>query len=67
MSDRQVKPVPLAHQAEAALVRAALALFRALPPAAASRLGGGVARTIGPLLPGLESGGPQPAGGDAGT
>jgi Kdo2-lipid IVA lauroyltransferase/acyltransferase len=43
--------IPLAHKAEAALVRAALAIFRALPPAAASRLGGGVARAIGPLIP----------------
>ncbi|HTJ89239.1 MAG TPA: lauroyl acyltransferase [Acidocella sp.] len=51
MSAPEVKPVPLAHKAEAALVRAALAIFRALPPASASRLGGGVARTIGPLIP----------------
>jgi KDO2-lipid IV(A) lauroyltransferase len=51
MSAREMKKVPLAHKAEAALVRAALAIFRALPPATASRLGGGVARSIGPLIP----------------
>jgi Kdo2-lipid IVA lauroyltransferase/acyltransferase len=51
MSNRQVETVPLAHRAEAALVRAALSIFRALPPAMASRLGGGMARTIGPLIP----------------
>jgi KDO2-lipid IV(A) lauroyltransferase len=39
------------HRAEALLVRAVLALFRALPPAAASNLGGGVARVVGPLIP----------------
>jgi KDO2-lipid IV(A) lauroyltransferase len=42
--------VTLAHRAEAAAVRAALALFKALPPAAASDLAGAVARTIGPWL-----------------
>ena len=41
----------LAHRAEALLVRAVLGLFRRLPPATASKLGGGVARTIGPLIP----------------
>ena len=51
MSAPELKPVPLAHKAEAALVRAALALFRALPIATASRLSGGLAKTIGPLIP----------------
>jgi KDO2-lipid IV(A) lauroyltransferase len=41
----------LGHRLEALLVRAGLALFRALPPAAASNLGGGAARAIGPLIP----------------
>ena len=41
----------LAHRLEATLVRAALALVRALPVTAASDLGGAVARTLGPLLP----------------
>ena len=41
----------LAQRVEAALVRAALALVRALPAVAASDLGGAVARTLGPLLP----------------
>ncbi len=36
---------------EAALARAGLALLKALPPAAAARLAGGVASAIGPLLP----------------
>lgn len=36
---------------EYGLARSALALFRALPPAAASNLGGLIARSIGPLLP----------------
>lgn len=36
---------------EAALVRVALAVVRALPPVAASNLGGAVTRIIGPLLP----------------
>ncbi|MBV9537600.1 MAG: lauroyl acyltransferase, partial [Acidisphaera sp.] len=40
-----------AHQVEAAAVRAGLALIRALPPGAASNLGGTIARTIGPRLP----------------
>jgi Kdo2-lipid IVA lauroyltransferase/acyltransferase len=43
--------VPFAHKAEALLVRLCLGLFRMLPPAAASKLGGGVARAIGPLIP----------------
>jgi Kdo2-lipid IVA lauroyltransferase/acyltransferase len=51
MSDREMKTASLAHRAEAALVRAALGLFRSLPPATASRLGGGVAKAIGPLIP----------------
>jgi KDO2-lipid IV(A) lauroyltransferase len=51
MSDDDVKTASLGHKAEAALVRAALGLFRALPPATASRLGGGVAKAIGPLIP----------------
>jgi KDO2-lipid IV(A) lauroyltransferase len=51
MGNRQAEKVPLAHKAEAALVRAALAILRALPPATGSRLGGGVARAIGPLIP----------------
>jgi KDO2-lipid IV(A) lauroyltransferase len=48
------KPGPrprLGHRAEAWLVRAGLGLFRALPPAAASNLGGAVARAVGPLIP----------------
>lgn len=36
---------------EAAALKTVLALVRALPPIAASNLGGAVARTIGPLLP----------------
>jgi KDO2-lipid IV(A) lauroyltransferase len=36
---------------EAALLRAALAILRAVPPAASSDIGGAVARVIGPLLP----------------
>lgn len=43
--------VSFAHKAEALLVRLCLGLFRMLPPAAASKLGGGVARAIGPLIP----------------
>src|ERR1700741_1721224 len=43
--------VPFAHKAEALLVRLCLGLFRMLPPASASKLGGGVARAIGPLIP----------------
>jgi KDO2-lipid IV(A) lauroyltransferase len=42
---------PFAHKAEALLVRACLGLFRLLPPATASRLGGGVGRALGPLIP----------------
>ena len=41
----------LLQNLEAALVRGAFGLFRALPPAAASNVGGALARTIGPLLP----------------
>lgn len=41
----------LAQRLEAGAVRAALALVRALPPAAASGFGGALARGIGPLLP----------------
>ena len=41
----------LAHRLEATIARAALALLRAMPPTAASDLGGAVARTLGPLLP----------------
>lgn len=41
----------LAHRAEAAIARAALALLRRLDPVAASDLGGLLARAIGPLLP----------------
>jgi Kdo2-lipid IVA lauroyltransferase/acyltransferase len=51
MSGGEVKAVPLAHKAEAALVRAALSIFRSLPLGTAARLGGGMARAIGPLLP----------------
>jgi KDO2-lipid IV(A) lauroyltransferase len=39
-----------AHRAEAAAAAAALALFKALPPAAASNLAGAIARTIGPFI-----------------
>ncbi len=48
-----VKPahVKPAHRAEAALARALIAVARSLPPAAASDLGGAVARSIGPRLP----------------
>jgi len=49
LSDRR-RP-KISHRAEALLVRAGLALFRALPPAAASNLGGGIARAVGPLIP----------------
>jgi KDO2-lipid IV(A) lauroyltransferase len=42
---------PLAHRAEALLVRLLLALLRRLSPAAASRLAGAVAGAIGPLIP----------------
>jgi KDO2-lipid IV(A) lauroyltransferase len=42
--------VTFAHRIEAGAVRAALALFGALPPAAASDLAGAIARTIGPWL-----------------
>lgn len=42
---------PLSHRAEALLVRLCLGLFRLLPPATASKFGGGVARAIGPLIP----------------
>jgi KDO2-lipid IV(A) lauroyltransferase len=41
----------ISHRAEALLARAALALFRVLPPAAASNLGGAVARAVGPWIP----------------
>ena len=46
-----MKPRAIGYWLEAAAVRAALALVRALPPVAASDLGGAVARAIGPLLP----------------
>ena len=39
------------YRAETLLIRGLLAVIRALPAAAASNLGGGVARTIGPALP----------------
>jgi KDO2-lipid IV(A) lauroyltransferase len=39
------------HRVEAIAARAALALVRAVSPAAASNIGGAVARAIGPLLP----------------
>jgi KDO2-lipid IV(A) lauroyltransferase len=42
---------PLLHHLEAALAQAALTLVAWLPPAAASAIGGALARTIGPLLP----------------
>ncbi|HEX3346697.1 MAG TPA: lauroyl acyltransferase [Acetobacteraceae bacterium] len=41
----------LRYRIEAAAVRAGLALIGMLSPAAASNLGGAVARTLGPLLP----------------
>lgn len=41
----------LRFRIEAAAARAAIALLRALGPAAASNLGGAVARSIGPFLP----------------
>ena len=41
----------LAHRAEYAAAWCALQLFRRLGPAAASNLGGGIARRIGPLIP----------------
>jgi len=41
----------LGQRLEALLVRFALAICKALPPAAASNLGGGIARAIGPLIP----------------
>jgi KDO2-lipid IV(A) lauroyltransferase len=43
--------VKLAWWCEALLVRAALAVLRALGPVAASNLGGFIARSVGPLLP----------------
>ncbi len=43
--------VSFAHRAEAWLVRGCLGLFRLLPITVASKLGGGVARAIGPLIP----------------
>ncbi|HYP64666.1 MAG TPA: lauroyl acyltransferase [Acidocella sp.] len=43
--------IKFAHRAEAALVRALVALLRPLSPATASRLGAAVAGTIGPLIP----------------
>jgi KDO2-lipid IV(A) lauroyltransferase len=42
---------PFAHKAEAAVVKFCLGIFRRLPPATASRLGGGLARILGPLIP----------------
>jgi KDO2-lipid IV(A) lauroyltransferase len=42
---------PLAHRAEALLVNAAVWLLRRLSPAAASNLGGRLARAVGPLIP----------------
>ena len=41
----------LAHRLEAAVILGALRLLRLLGPAAASNLGGAVARMVGPLLP----------------
>lgn len=41
----------LQHRVEAGTVRVALRALRAMSPAAASKLGGAVARSIGPLLP----------------
>ena len=43
--------VKLAHRAEALLVRCMLNLLRRLPPATAAKIAGGVARTLGPLIP----------------
>lgn len=45
------KPPNALARAEYLLVRALLGVLRALPPAAASNLAGGVARLVGPLLP----------------
>jgi KDO2-lipid IV(A) lauroyltransferase len=42
---------PFGYRLEAGVVRAALALLRRMDPAAASNLGGAVARAIGPKLP----------------
>lgn len=44
-------PLPFSRRAEALVVRALVKLLSALPVTAASRLGGAVTRTIGPLLP----------------
>ncbi len=41
----------LLDRVEAAIIRAVLGLLRRLGPVAASNLGGGIARAIGPLLP----------------
>ncbi|HYM29928.1 MAG TPA: lipid A biosynthesis lauroyl acyltransferase [Candidatus Cybelea sp.] len=45
------RPMRLKYRIEAAFVRVAYVLFRALPVEAASAIGGAIARTIGPLLP----------------
>jgi KDO2-lipid IV(A) lauroyltransferase len=46
-----MRPLTLQHRIEAAAARIALRLLRRLGPAAASDLGGALARTLGPLLP----------------
>ncbi len=51
MSATVAEPVSLAHEAEALLVRFCLFVLRCMSPVTASRLGGFLARTIGPLIP----------------
>jgi Kdo2-lipid IVA lauroyltransferase/acyltransferase len=43
--------IKLAHRAEAWVAQAALWLLQRLSPLAAAKFGGGVARTVGPLIP----------------
>lgn len=46
-----MRPITRQHRIEAAVARLALGLLRRMSPAAASNLGGVVARTLGPFLP----------------
>jgi hypothetical protein len=47
---KAIKP-KFTHRLEALLVRAGLGILKTLPPVQASNLAGGVARSIGPLIP----------------
>lgn len=51
MSNGPSLALRLLHRLEAGLARSLLGLFARLPPARASDLGGGLCRTIGPMLP----------------